>query len=261
MRPSRHDSYRGLAMTALLLSLAAPAARAADYLVTASGPLTSTFSEGKTFDGTTFGTLPPILDIDRLDGGSFRATFRFNQVTPVAGPSFFYDLDSSSGMTSFHLLDAAGAVVHHGSNPSEPQAYIQNNAGGAPFIVDQVLLTSTVNTISGSTIPTALYSPPGDLISVSDLNLAGTLGPGVDFVTDMLIPTDTATYLAFPTRIFDVFVEFADGDYINQIGPFQLVDTFAEYQIDALTVTAVPEPAVACLLFPIVTALARRRTR
>ena len=57
------------------LSLFCARARAADYQITASGPLNSTFTDSSTFDGTTHGTLPPALDVVRLAGGSFTATF------------------------------------------------------------------------------------------------------------------------------------------------------------------------------------------
>jgi hypothetical protein len=243
-----------------LLLLICSIARAGDYEMTVSGPLLSAISESSTFDGTNHGALPPILDIVALDGGSFTATFRFSTVTPLAGSFALYDLLPPAGMTSFDLRNSSGAVVHHGSNPSEAVAIVANNDGSPPFVVDQVLLGSNVNSITGSVIPAPIYSPPGDLIQASDLNFAATLN-GDDYVTDLSIPTNPATYLAFPYRVFDLLIEFGDGDYIDQIGPYQLIDTIVQYEITSLTVTPVPEASLVSLLIPIVSTVALRKRR
>jgi hypothetical protein len=75
---------------------------------------------------------------------------------------------------------------------------------------------------------------------------SGFVDGGVDYVTDLSIPTDAATYLAFPTpgRCFGVLLEFGDGDFIDQVGPYQHAATELRYDITSLSVTAaVPEPA------------------
>ena len=127
--------------------------------------------------------------------------------------------------------------------------------------MDQVLLSASINSISGWNIPAPIYSPPGDLLAVGDLNFFGNVSGGTHYVTDLSIPTNPATYLGFPDRNFDVFIEFGDGDYINQAGPFQLVDTMVQYQITSLSVTPVPEAGAISSLLAGLAMVARRRTR
>ena len=67
------------------LGAVSPMARAADYVIVASGPLVSATSDSSTFDGTNHGTLPPVLDLAALEGGSFTATFQFSSVAPLPG--------------------------------------------------------------------------------------------------------------------------------------------------------------------------------
>ncbi len=243
-----------------LLLVACSFARAADYEMVVSGPLLSAFSDSSTFDGTNHGTLPPILDLAALDGGSFTATFRFSTVTPLTGDFALYDLPAPAGMTSFDLRNSSGAVVHHGSDPFEANAIVQDNVGSPPFVVDQVLLGSSVSAISGSAWPVPIYSASGDVFSVSDVSFSATLN-GDNYISDLSIPTSAATYLAFPDRVFDVVLEFGDGDYINRVGPYQLVDTMVQYQIAGVTVTPVPESGLIWGLLPAVSLLARRTSR
>jgi hypothetical protein len=228
--------------------------------MTVSGPLLSAFSESSTFDGTNHGALPPILDIAALDGGSFTATFRFSTVTPVTGTFALYDLLPPAGMTSFDLRNSSGGVIHRGSDPSEASAYVQDNFGSPPFVVDQVLLGSWTNTITGSTWPAPIYGASGDVFSVSDFSFSATLN-GDNYISDLSIPTNPATYLAFPDRVFDVVLEFGDGDYIDQIGPYQLIDTIVQYEVTSLTITHVPEAGLVSVLLPAVSAVALRRRR
>src|ERR1700712_3747858 len=82
-----------------MIGRACPMAAAADYEMVVSGPLLSATSDSSTFDGTNQGTPPPVLNLSGLEGGSFRAIFRFSPVTPEAGDSAFYELRPSSGMT------------------------------------------------------------------------------------------------------------------------------------------------------------------
>lgn len=228
--------------------VACPVARGADYLVTASGSLASVLSEAKAFDGTNITTLPDILDLDRLQGGTFRATYRFTPVAPqLSGNDAVYQLSPTSGMISYDLLDSSGVVVHRGTNPSEPLVLVENNYGNPPYSVDQVLLTSNVNNVTGWHVPNAVYSASPDFHSVADFNLNGYVDNSTNYLNDLGIPTDAATYLSFPIanvgRAFDVLIEFGDGDYGNQSGPFQHVFAQLQYDITALEVTAVPEPA------------------
>lgn len=247
-----------------VVGFAAPASYAQDYRVVASGPLVSVTSDSRTFNGTTVGTLPRLLDDARLAGGSFRAIYAFSQVTPTAGTEAFYELSAPSGMTSYELLDSSGAVVHRGTNPSEPVAILANNNGGAPFIVDQVVLGSRVNNVTGLRVPAPLYGATPDFNSFADFNFAGYVSGGVNYLTDLRIPTDAATYLAFPgpplpNRMFNVVIEFGDGDYLDRVAPYQYVTTQLQYDITALTVTAVPEPGMAGLVIVPLCVLGMRR--
>jgi hypothetical protein len=249
-----------------LIALAGSAAPATDYEITASGPLASILNDTSTSDGTTRGTLPPMLDLNRLDGGSFRATFRFTPVAPVAGPTASYALSATSGMTRYELLDPSGQVVHRGSNPSEPMALVSNNNGAAPFTADQVLLSSSVESITGLHRPAPRYGATPDFLSLADFNVGGYVGNGVDYLTSLAIPTDPAPYLAPPlqNRMFDVLLEFGDGDYGDRVGPYQYAGTQLTYNITAVTVTPVPEPTAAALALSaagVLTACARRRRR
>ncbi len=252
----------------LLLSLAtigftAPAGGAAEFEVVATGPLASVQNDASASDGTTAGPLPPIFDLARLQGGSFRATFRFSGVTPGPGSTAVYDLGPSSGVTTYELLDPAGAVVHRGTGPSEPVAIVSNNFGGAPFTVDQVLLGSVVNSVTGWNVPATRYSPTPEFHSVAHLDVNSYVGNGVNYLSDLAIPTDAATYLAFPTanagRAFYAIAEFGDGDFVNRAGPYQHALTQLQYDIAALTVTPVPESGLACLLVPFLWASGMRR--
>ncbi len=253
---------RRLALVSLgMLAITCPIASAADYEMVVSMTLLSAFSDSSTFDGTNHDTLPPILDIAALEGGSFSATFRFSTVTPDKGDTAVYELPSPAGMT-VDLRNSSGAIVHHGSNPSDAVAIIANNTGSPPYVVDQVFLASSVNSITGSVIPAPIYSASGNLYLSSDVSFFATL-TGDDYLTDLSIPTNAATYMAFPNRVFDVFIEFGDGDYGDQIGPYQLVTTIVQYQVNSLTVTPIPEPGLVSLLVPAISlvALCRRRVR
>lgn len=239
--------FRSSSISKSILTIAAtilgvvPAARAADYLITASGPFVSMTSDSDTFDGTTHGTLPPILDPVLLEGGSFRATFRFTPVTPIPGDNAFYELSAPSGMTC-DLLNAAGDIVHHAAEATAPIAYLTNDSGGAPYVVDQVVLASN-NALTNSHFPTPLSDFPPEIYSVLDLSCFAYVSPGVNYLSDLSIPTAAATYNAFPNRLFDVYLEFDDGDFIDQVGAYQYVNSIGQYQIDSLTVTqVVPEP-------------------
>lgn len=253
----------GLAVaSAGMLAFAYPAANAADYVITASGPLLSVYSFSDTFNGTDHGELPPLLDVDRLTGGTFNASFRFSTVTPPGGyTSAYYDLSGTSAGMTFDLFDAGGQVVHHKSDSSGAEAIVANNNGSAPYIVDQVLLVSINNGITGLVFPTPLYTPPGEIFSVADFNFGGYVGGGVDYVTDLSIPIDAATYLAFPSKFFDVVLSFADGDVVDMVNAYQSAELYITYEINSLSVTAVPEPSslAICGIGGVLAAGVRRR--
>ncbi len=252
------------AVISILSSFATAALGALDYEITASGSYFSGFVDSSTYDGTTVrnGTLPPLLDLPGIEGGSFRATYRFTQVTPETGTtSAYYELSASSGMTSYELLDSNGVVVHHGSGPTFAEAYLANNYGSSPYSVDQVLLGSTGLSVTGINVPASLYSSPPSFFSLAGFNFseyAGNGGP--EYLDDLSIPTEAATYLAFPNfKVMDVILEFGDGDFIDRLDPYQYAYIQLQYDITALTVTPIPEPTAACILLPALSALARRR--
>jgi hypothetical protein len=111
----------------------------------------------------------------------------------------------------------------------------------------------------GLVLPTPLYGP-GTVFSNAGLNYSGYVSPGHDYLSDDVnIPTDASTYLAFPTKILDLVVQFEDGD-VNQIGPYQNDSFDAQYNITALSVTAVPEPST-FVLAVLAFGLAYRRRR
>jgi hypothetical protein len=52
----------------------------------------------------------------------------------------------------------------------------------------------------------------------------------------------------FPNRTFRAGAFFGDGDWLDQAGPFQYVETSVQYSINSLTITSVPAPGVAAVL-------------
>lgn len=257
--PCRSRVILRSAAAVTLLALMGPIARAADFVLTASGTIRDIFSESSTFDGTNFGVLPPLLDVDRLAGGTFTASYWFSEVVPDQGSEAFYTLSASSGMT-YDLLDASDNLVHRGSDSTYADAYIQSNQGSAPFTVDQVLLTAAINDTTGSHIPTPLYGLP-QIFSIGDFSFSGYVDGSVDYISNLAIPTDAATYQAFPTKLFDVFFEFSDGDVFSTVNPYQYANITLQGDITTFTVTPVPEPATILLFTPalLIFGLTRRR--
>ncbi len=263
MRPNTSAGIAAVVIS-LLSTFPTAADGALDYEITASGPYFSALVDSSTYDGTTVrdGNLPPLLDLPRIEGGSFRATYRFTQVTPDTGTtSAYYELSASSGMTSYELLDSNGVVVHHGSGPTFAEAYLANNDGNSPYSVDQVLLGSTGLSVTATNMPAPLYSSPPSFLSYAGFNFAEYVGNGgPEYLNDLSIPTDAATYLSFPDfKVMDVGLEFGDGDFIDRVDPYQYAYIQLQYDITALTVTPIPEPTAACILLPALLALARRR--
>ena len=221
--------------------------RAADYLLTVTGPFQSFTNESDTFDGNVYGSdLPPLYDIARLTGGTFQATYHFSGVIPTTtGTDAEYDFSNTSGIT-FDLLDSNGAILNHGSAPSSAGAVVFNNDPLPTETHDGVTLYSFVNSVSGLTIPTALYSSPPDLLaSESSFGFGGAVTPGQDYLTDLSVPLDARTYLSFPNASFNTGMIFGNGDYNDLELPYQYVETHLTYGITGVSVTTVPEPRVA----------------
>lgn len=238
-----------LGATLITLGLACPPVAAADFEIVAVGQYASTSAEAVTYDGISTGALQPLLDLPRLEGGSFRATFRFPSTTPPPGVQTSYTPGSPYGMTTFQLLDPFGVVVYAGDNPFDAFIYVQNNDGSIPFSNDQVLLSSNIGAVTNLSLPTPLYSSPADFVAVADFNFAGPVAPGVNYTSDLSIPTDAGAYLSFPFHKFNVLLEFGDGDYVDRIAPYQYNSVQLEYEIRGLTVTpSVPEPATLSLV-------------
>lgn len=239
------------------------AARAADYRIIASGTFSdaSTFSD--TFDGTVHGELPPLLDVNPLTGGTFSASFQFSMVTPLdGGTSAFYEIPGElSGMT-FELFGSAGQLLQRGNNLGNAIGLLSDNDGGAPYIVDQVLLASDFGGFTETHFPLPLYTPPGEIFMVADLSCFGYVDASTNYLTGLNIPVDAATYMGFPTRLFDVYLSFYDGDP-NAVDPYRFAEARISYNITALSVAAVPEPGSAILLasFALVVSGKRRRSR
>ena len=156
---------RAIGLAAALLSVAGAERAAADYLLTATGNFESSGGYSDWFDGTTYVDphLPSLYDTARLEGGSFVATYRFSTTAPPASGDFAtHNFDSLAGLT-YSLLDPDGAVVHVGSNPSEPFAFVFNDHAS---FGDEVSLFAYVNDVSGLVTPPALYQPAPDLYAL-----------------------------------------------------------------------------------------------
>jgi hypothetical protein len=256
-------TIRCISLAAATLPMAT-AAIGADYRITASGTFSTATPFSETFDGTVFGELPPLLDVSPLEGGSFNATFQFSTVTPTSGAATtaFYEIPGESNGMTFDLFDSSGQLVQHGSNRANAVAILSDNSGGAPYTVDQVLLSSDIDGLAGTNFPAPLYTPPGEVLSVADFSWYGNVSGGANYIADLSIPIDAATYMGFPTRSFDVYLSFFDGDP-NAVGPYQYADLLISYDITTLSVTEVPEPGSAFMLASVLlglTARARRRS-
>jgi len=239
------------ALTAFAASIVAlPGPAAADYALSVSGTYQSSSNSTFRTDGTNVVTddLPPILDLGRLRGGSFEATFVFPQVTPRTSGTFAsYPFGPRYGMT-FRLFDAAGAVVHEGTSPSSPAALIFHNAGTPPRVFDQASFVAFVNTVTNLHFPSVVVGPSqiADVFQ-SGLIFGGDVTATTHYLNDLSIPVDAATYLRFPRRTFSTGVEWTDGDSSGS-GPSQYIETHVSYDITSVRVAAVPEPGSALLL-------------
>ena len=239
---------RALGLAAALLSVAGAERAAADYLLTATGNYESSDGYSDWFDGTTNVDphLPSLYDTARLEGGSFVATYRFSTTAPPASGDFAtHNFNSLAGLT-YSLLDPDGAVVHVGSNPTAAFAFVYNDyAGLGDLVADLVLLFAFVNDVSGLVTPPALYQPAPDLYALqSHFRFEGDVTTGSDFIPSLALPTDAAAYLGFSTKTFSAGMTFNDGDVFGFVGgPYQYVESYVNYAITNVTVTAVPEPS------------------
>lgn len=245
-----HPATRWAFAAIAVAIVAGPGPAAADFRLSVGGTYKSSSNETSRFDGTNVFTndLPPLLDLDRLRGGTFAATFLFPDVKPVTGGhSAFYNFGPAYGMT-FTLFDASGAAVHRGSSPSSPSALIFNDLSSSTGVIDQASLFAFVNDVTGLHIPSTVYTTDhGVDVFQSSLIFRGDVTAQTNYLNDLSIPTDAATYLRFPSRTFTTGVEFFDGDPSGD-GPGQLIDTFVSYDITRVVITAVPEPGSALLV-------------
>lgn len=250
------NSVRRLAAAALLTAVFCPAPARADFLVTFTGPLLSSeFSSGR-FDGTDSfrDDLPPLFDLDRLDGGSFRATFRIPDVAPSdTDGRFFADYEyAPPAPVSIDLLDPAGAVVHRLAAGLSAAGVLNNRRQrGVGPAVDAVSLTADPVGFGGLNAPPELYGPNGfedgfigpDFRTVGPPRSTGPVGP----LDDLLIPADGSTYLLFDDREFVISLDVGNQD---TSGRFLSVYTRLDYEVTGASVSpaAVPEPTSVALL-------------
>lgn len=259
--PSLRKAALMLAFCAVCLLAALPQPAAAqNYVFTFGGTFASSFSEGYGFDGTNdTDTPPPVLNLTALKGGTFTATLTFPAVVPPSNPAFNFASYRSdpSYRFQFRLYDAAGNVVHEGSGTS-PSVTISNNVpvreAGSPVIVgyyDGVEFTGEASQVSGLTLPPPLYSAQPDVFyGLSSFRFNNFSDLTRDFLSNLSLPTDAAPYLSFPNRRFSTSVFWGDGDYNDQVNPFQYVQTDVSYNITSVRVAAVvPEPSALTLFF------------
>ncbi|GEM_PF-1325203 len=246
---------------ALALAACAGSANAEDFIITVSGTYQSFFNDGFNFDGTNTTPLAPLYDIPRLTGGTISASYRFSAVTnPPAGSFTSYDFAAPAGMT-YELFDAMGALVHSGTSPSDAFAFVFNNSASPSGMEDGVSLFSFVNTVTGLTAPAPLYSPSGELGALQSAMLfSGSVTPGTNYLTDLSLPLDAATYLSFPNSRVRVGAFFGDGDFLDQADPFQYVETSVSYSITSVSISQIPTPGAASVL-ALGGLVARRRRR
>lgn len=238
-------------LTAALLSVTRAERAAADYVLTATGDFETADGFSDAFDGTTNfdPNFPSLFDLARLEGGSFAATYRFSSAMPPASGDFAtYNFDSLAGL-SYSLFDPDGAVVHVGSNPSTAFAFAFNDN---PMFGDGVSLFAFVNDVSGLVTPNAIYQPTADLWALqSRLRFSGDVTVGLDFIPNLVLPTDAAAYLGFPIKTFSAGMSFNDGDVFGEFGgPYQYAESNVHYAINNVSVMVVPEPAL--LVMPLV---------
>lgn len=248
-------SLVALAAAAGLLALT-PAPARADFLVTLTGEFGSGGGIAERYDGTDFfyGELPPLFDLDRLDGGSFRATFRLPSLQPVSGTGTREFDFAPPVLVALSLFDPAGAEVHPGLGGTVDRGEVRNDRtlrGG--FREDGVTFVGSLSWegATGLTLPPERFGPNRASRAVLEFGFStfgrGSAGP----LDDLSVPTDGDTYLAFDESYFLLVLEVVNGDYPNQVDPYVRVNTDVTYTVTGVSVTpaaAVPEPASIGLL-------------
>ncbi|MDG3008084.1 PEP-CTERM sorting domain-containing protein [Paludisphaera mucosa] len=243
---------RMIPLAALLAAVLAPAPAAADHLITFTGAFDDSDYSSSRWDGADQfeDDLPPLFDLTRLGGGSFRATFRVPEVPPV---------DEYSGVANFEyhppaplalvLLDAAGGVVHRlggGLYELDVENFRrQGRPGSPPQRANDVSFYAVPDGLAGLDAPPELYGP--NRLAFGEI--AATFADGSRPLGDVSIPLDGATYLDFDGRELRVYLAVANGDPSGD-GPNLYVYTQLVYQITGASVApaAVPEPSGAGLM-------------
>jgi hypothetical protein len=234
--------------------------------MTVSGPFVGSDSVGEWYDGNDTTTPSPLIDLSRPSGGTFRATYRFSDTgafSPIGrvGAAFGYGADC--GM-SIELFDAAGNVLHRGSNASRARAIVYNNLlqgipNGGSGLVDSATFNSSVGTVSGLVMPDDLYSPAGTRFEAStELIFFGFVSGGTDFITSLTVPTSSSVYEAMPTRSFSFRMDFTDG-IVGSDDPYKWVSTTVSYDVTSVSVTPIPTPGTAVITGGLALAALRRR--
>ena len=114
---------------------------------------------------------------------------------------------------------------------------------------DSVRLFSFVNAVTGLTAPAPIYSPSGQLGALQYAMLfSGDVTPGTDYLTDLSIPLNAATYLSFPNSRVSVGAFFGDVDFIDQGDPFQYIETSVSYSLTGVSISLIPTPGAAAIL-------------
>jgi hypothetical protein len=234
-------------LVAIAFSVLAAPLFAADYVLTATGPLQSATSLSIGFDGTTNvdSHLPSLYDTARLEGGAFVATYLFSTADPPARIGYAdFDFGPLQGL-SYKLMDSAGDVVHEGGGSSGNSASVFDDFAFVGTPRDTVNLYAFVNSVTGLITPPALYEPAPDLVAIqSFLGFTGVVEGGANYLTALDLPTDSATYLSFPSRTFRTSMSFNDGDTLDFLEPYQYIESTVQYSITGVTITQVPEPSV-----------------
>ncbi|MBX9623497.1 MAG: hypothetical protein K2X82_06760 [Gemmataceae bacterium] len=219
--PSVRPTAAAVAACAALL--AAPAR--ADFLVTFTGEFDSGGGISERFDGTdfTYGEFPPLFDLDRLDGGSFRATFRLPSLPPMSGTGTrAFDI-APPALVALTLFDATGAVVHPGLGGTVDRGEVRNDRTlPGRFREDGVLFGGSLawGGATGLVLPPERFGPNRASQAVVEFGFSTIDRGSPDIPGDLTVPTDGDTYLGFDESYFFLALEVVNGDYPDQVGPY-----------------------------------------
>lgn len=246
--PVANWARRVAAAAAVVAAASLPAPAHAAFRVTFTGPLDYSDYFSSRFDGTDSfdDDLPPLFDLGRLAGGSFRATSLVPDVPPV---------DEDSGYSLYEyvppvpagidLLDPTGAVVHRlrtGLYEVEVENFETRPTRGRPPIrVNEATFLAVPDGFGGLDAPPELYGPNRFVVGT----VAAYFTRGTRPLGDVSIPAAGATYLGYADREFFIRLDVANGDP-NGDDPNLYVSTTLGYQITGVSVAptaSVPEPA------------------